>query len=283
MSFILRPFRRAILTLLAVGLTVASSAQPAPSGVAAAGAPAGTNGFTLFLVGDSTMADKPLIPANPERGWGQMLPLYFKPEVRVENHAVNGRSSKSFLDEGRWQEVLQHVKPGDYVLIQFGHNDSKTDAARHTDPFGSYRQNLERFVRETREHHATPILATPVARWAFDKDGQPRQTHGDYPQAMRQVATNQQVTLLDLTRRSGELLARLGPELSHKLYDALAPGEYEKYPDGRKDNTHFNALGATRMSDLAVEEIVLHAPQLARWLVQSKTPTAEDQLARQPQ
>src|ERR1017187_5298120 len=156
-------------------------------------------GFTIFLVGDSTMADKPLIPANPERGWGQMLPMYFKDGVRIENHAVNGRSSKSFLDEGRWEPVLNQLKPGDYVIIEFGHNDKKKNAPkRYTEPFGGFKTDLAMFVSETRAHRATPILATPVARRKFDDNGGLVDTHGDYVKAVRQVAQEQRALLLEM-------------------------------------------------------------------------------------
>ncbi len=226
-------------------------------------------GFTIFLIGDSTMADKPLFPANPERGWGQLLPIYFQAGVRIENHAVNGRSSKSFIGEGRWTTVTNRIRPGDFVIIQFGHNDEKkNDTNRYTEPFGSFKTNLERFVRETRAHQATPILATPVARRKFDGDGKPVDTHGDYVAAVRQVAKEQTTPLLDLNRDSAELLARLGPDSSKRLYDWIPAGEFDRDPKGLSDDTHFNAYGASRMCDLAVIEIETNAPVLAVGLKQ---------------
>lgn len=231
-------------------------------------------GPTLFLIGDSTMADKPLIPDNPERGWGQLLPLYFRSGVRVENHAVNGRSSKSFIDEKLWATVTNRLKPGDYVIIQFGHNDEKqNDPKRYTEPFGSFKTNLARFVSETRDHHGTPLLATPVARRKFDDDGKLVDTHGDYVIALRQVAQEQRAPLLDLNRLSTELLARLGPDSSKRLYDWIPAGEFEHRPKGLSDDTHFNAYGASRICDLAVMEIVTNVPALAGWL---KQPSAAD-------
>jgi lysophospholipase L1-like esterase len=221
-------------------------------------------GFTLFLAGDSTLADKPLIPANPERGWGQLLPLYFQESVRVENHAVNGRSTKSFLDEGRWSTITNRLKPGDYVIIQFGHNDEKkSDTNRFTEPFGGFKTNLARFVREAREHQATPILATAVARRKFDDSGMLVDTHGDYITAARQVAREQQAPLLDLNRLSAELLTRLGPDSAKRLYDWIPAGEFERQPKGLSDDTHFNAYGASRMCDLAIMEIEANVPALA--------------------
>lgn len=230
-----------------------------------------TNGFTIFLVGDSTMANKPLIPENPERGWGQMLPPYFKAGVRVENHAMNGRSSKSFRDEGRWRAVENSLKPGDWVIIQFGHNDEKDqDPARFTTPFGSFKTNLTQYVLETRAHGANPVLATPTARRKFDESGKRVDTHGDYVTAVRAVAAEQGVPLIDLNKRSDELLRREGPELSKKIYIWVTAEEYPALPKGRQDDTHFCAFGASRMCDLAVEEIKASVPELARFLNTSK-------------
>src|SRR4051812_15697116 len=159
------------------------------------------NPITLFLAGDSTMATQPLVPATPARGWGQMLQPYFDEHVRVENFASSGQSSKSFRDKGRWAQIVARLQPGDFVIIQFGHNDNKPDADRHTDPFGSYRENLERFVREVREHQATPILATSIVRNIFNEDGTTlRDTHGDFITAARRVAEEQKVPLLDLNQ-----------------------------------------------------------------------------------
>jgi len=251
---------RAALILLAAVTFCGCATRPAT----ATRAPADQPGFTVYLAGDSTMANKPLFPANPERGWGQLLPMYFQDGVRVENHAMNGRSTKSFIDENRWNAITNRLKPGDYVIIQFGHNDEKQeDPKRYTEPFGSFKTNLERFVRESREHRATPILATPVARRKFDGEGKPVDTHGDYVTAVRQVAQEQHAPLLDLNRLSTELLTQLGPESSKRLYDWIPAGEFERDPKGLSDDTHFNAYGASRMCDLAAGEIEAQAPQLA--------------------
>jgi lysophospholipase L1-like esterase len=221
----------------------------------------------IFMAGDSTMANKPLNPSQPERGWGQILPLYLKEGVRVENFAVNGRSSKSFRDEGRWQPILDQLRAGDYVIIQFGHNDEKKeDPKRYTEPFGSFKQNLERYVREVRDRRAIPILATPVVRRAFTNQTELRDTHGAYTTAVRQVAAAEKVPLLDLQKDTAALVQRLGPELSKKMYMWIDPREYATLPEGRKDDTHFNAYGASRVCDLALEEIRTNVPELAQWL-----------------
>ncbi len=224
-------------------------------------------GFTIFLIGDSTMANKPLIPANPERGWGQMLGIYFQAGVRVENHALNGRSSKSFRDEGHWATVRSRIKPGDWVIIQFGHNDEKEqDPTRYTTPGGTFNANLARYVAETRALGAFPLLATPVARRKFDVQGQPVNTHGDYVKAVREVAAAEKVPLLDLNQQSMDLLQRMGPEPSKRLYIYVSPGEYGALPKGRQDDTHFCTFGASRMCDLAVAEIQAKVPELAVFL-----------------
>ncbi len=219
------------------------------------------------MAGDSTMSNKPLRPAFPERGWGQMLPLYFLNTVRIENHAANGRSTKSFQTEGRWRKLIEDVQPGDFVIIQFAHNDEKTNnGARVTEPFGSFKQNLERFVREVREKQGVPILATPIARRRFDAGGKFFDTHGEYPEAVRRVAAEQKAPLLELHTRTVELLQQLGPELSLKLFCHAAPGEYAKAPKGLNDDTHLSPTGASRVCDLAVEEIAAKVPELAAHL-----------------
>src|SRR5207247_10996535 len=132
----------------------------------------------------------------------------------------SGERSKDFRDKGRWKQLLDRIKPGDFVIIQFGHNDSKPDKERHTEPFGSFKENLERFVQEVRERKATPILATSIVRNVFDNDGKTlRDTHGDYVIATRKVAEEYKVPLLDLTRKTGDLLVILGPERSKRLYN----------------------------------------------------------------
>ena len=171
---------------------------------------------TIHLIGDSTMADKPTEPPNPERGWGQALPRWLNPEfVRVVNHAMNGRSTKSFLDEGRWANVIAMLRPGDFVIIQFGHNDEKDKSPdRYADPWGAYQENLRRFVREARERQAMPILATPVARRKWSNTGELLETHGDYPAAMRAVAGQQHVPLLEMNTLTMELERAHGVERS---------------------------------------------------------------------
>ena len=210
---------------------------------------------TLFLAGDSTMADKPN-PAHPERGWGQLFRELILPPLKLDNRAVNGRSTKSFRDEGRWDAILEALKPGDWVLIQFGHNDEKqADPARFTAPGGEYRSNLERFVRETRARGAHPILATPIVRRRFGAEGAFQDSHGDYPRAMRAVAIAEGVPLLEMEDATRELVRSLGPEDSKSLYLHFAPGAHPLLPEGLADDTHLSELGARKVADLARREI----------------------------
>ena len=219
----------------------------------------------VFLAGDSTMADKPL--DLPERGWGMALGGFFQPEVTVRNHAMNGRSTKSFLDEGRWAKLTGGLQAGDFVIIQFAHNDEKKeDPKRYADPAGAFRDNLRRFIAETRAKGATPVLATPVCRRKFDAAGKLVDTHGAYPAAVRAVATEEKVALLDLTTATAQWLQAAGDEPSRRFFMWIAPGTHPKIPDGRKDDTHFVAAGAEAVARLAVEQIRAQQLPLAQWL-----------------
>lgn len=120
--------------------------------------------ITIFMIGDSTMANKKIDGGNPERGWGMVLPGFFSEDIRIDNHAANGRSSKSFISEGRWEKVISKVKKGDYVFIQFGHNDEKADSTRHTDPGSTFDENLRRYVNETRAKGGIPVLFNSIVR-----------------------------------------------------------------------------------------------------------------------
>lgn len=213
-----------------------------------------TDKITIYMIGDSTMADKPT-EDNPERGWGQMFPLFFDSTIVIENHAKNGRSTRTFISENRWQTVVDKLKPGDYVIIQFGHNDqSKEKVDRYTPP-EDYRQNLEKFVNETRSKKANPILCTPIMRRRFNEKGEFYDTHGVYPDIVREVAKEMQVPLIDMHRKSEKLIRDFGPDSSKKLFLWIEPGVYKSLPEGKQDNTHFSEFGALKMAELAVDGI----------------------------
>lgn len=219
----------------------------------------------VFMIGDSTMANKPL--DLPERGWGMALGQFFVDPAMIQNHAVNGRSTKSFIDEGRWQKVVTELKPGDFVIIQFAHNDEKQeDPKRYADPAGSFRDNLRRFITESRAKGATPILATPVCRRKFNAAGKLVATHGAYPDAVRAVAKAEKVPLLELERATAKWLQAAGDEPSKKFFMWIEPGAHPKIPDGRKDDTHFVEAGANAVAALAVDQIREQKLPLTKWL-----------------
>lgn len=199
------------------------------------------------------MANKPL-EDNPERGWGQLFQPYFTDQVVVRNYAKNGRSSKSFIDEGLWDTVLDSLKAGDYVFIQFGHNDEKEhDSTRYTQPFTTYTQNLKKFIDETRAHNASPVLCTPVMRRRFDDQGCFYDTHGEYPDAVRKQAKELNVPLLDMHIKTEKMIVDHGVEKSKELFLFIKPGVYKSRPNGVEDNTHFSEYGATTVAGLAAE------------------------------
>ena len=203
--------------------------------------------ITVFTIGDSTMAPKDTTK-GPERGWGMAFPLFFDTvEVKFENHARNGRSTKSFIDEGRWQTVVDKLKKGDYVFIEFGHNDEKTEQEKlYAAPNGAYRENLTRFVRETQAKAAFPVLMTPIVRRKFDENGILLDTHGEYPDAVRALAKELNVPMIDMEKKSRALVQKLGDEASKKLF---------MWYKQKKDDTHLNTAGAPIIAALAVEGI----------------------------
>ena len=208
--------------------------------------------FAIYTIGDSTMANKKP-EVYPETGWCQVLPDFFNETVTIRNHAVNGRSTKSFIDEGRWQAVLDSLTPGDYVFIQFGHNDEKIqDSTRYTIPFGSYSENLKKFVTESCEKGANPVLLTSIVRRKFDEAGKLTDTHGDYPGATRKVAVELNVPLIDLQKLTENWVNGLGDEPSKTMFLYTEPNE--KFPEGRKDDTHLCEEGARQIARLAMED-----------------------------
>ena len=208
----------------------------------------------IFLIGDSTMANKPLVD-NPEHGWGQVLSFFFKENVRIYNHAVNGRSTKSFIAEKRWAAVVDQLQPGDYVFIQFGHNDAKKeDTTRYAAPHSDYKNNLVKFVREAREKKSIPVLLTPVTRRDFDSTGKYVGTHGEYPDVMKEVAREENVPLIDMFEKSRKMVAALGDEKSKPLYLNGVTHEFRNW-NRKRDNTHFTRYGALQIASLAVEGI----------------------------
>lgn len=213
------------------------------------------NKMTIFIAGDST-AEIKTKSERPESGWGEFLSDFFDASVHIENHAMGGRSTKSYLDQNRFEPILDEMKPGDYLLIQFGHNDQKIeDPERYTDPHSTYQENLKWFVKETRQKNAIPILLTSISRRIFI-DGQIDKTAlGDYPEAMRKVAQEEDVSLIDMHKQSIQLLNQLGEQKSKDLFLHLEKNEYENYPEGLIDNTHFSEMGAKTFAKMIAQEL----------------------------
>ena len=209
--------------------------------------------ITVWMAGDSTMAPK-APHKRPETGWGEAFAECFSPAtVRVANRAMNGRSTKSFVSEGHWAAIVDSLQPGDYVFIQFGHNDEKVNTDRGVTP-EMYASNLGRLVDDVRAKRGIPVLITPVTRRSFRGDTL-TDSHGEYPPAVHRVAIEKTVAVIDMHRSSMALVARLGPDSSRALWLHLEPGAHPNYPAGVRDDTHFNADGARTMAGLAIDGI----------------------------
>lgn len=221
--------------------------------------------ITVYLIGDSTISIKDT-KAYPETGWGMPFVHFFDSSVTVDNRAKNGRSTRTFIEEGLWQSVSDNLQAGDYVFIQFGHNDEVETKKSYT-PKDQYRANLNRFITETQKKKAIPVLITPAARRQFDEAGKIVGTHEEYAAIVREVAKQRKVALIDLDRKSQELLQQFGVEGSKHLFLHLEPGAHPNYPDGKEDNTHFNEYGARRMAQLVLAEIKAQKLSLAERLV----------------
>ncbi|MFD5158961.1 rhamnogalacturonan acetylesterase [Streptomyces hawaiiensis] len=203
---------------------------------------------TLYIAGDSTAAQK-YKDAAPETGWGMAIPFFLRSSgIAVSNHAVNGRSSKSFVDEGRLKAILSAIRPGDFLLIQFAHNDEKAeDPTRYTEPWTTYQQYLRMYLDGARARGARPVLATSVERRRFDAAGKALPTHGEYPAAMRALAAEERVTLLDVQELSLALWQRIGVEETKKYFNWTVT---------EQDNTHFNPPGAIEAARLVARELL---------------------------
>ena len=217
----------------------------------------------VYLIGDSTCANKNLEKENPERGWGQLFRAFFGEDVLVENHAMNGRSTKSFREEGRWEPIYSQMQEGDYVFIQFGHNDEKVDRPKVGSVPEVFAENLRRYVRETREKGGIPVLLTPIARRHFTEEGQLKKTHGEYPDRVRQVAEEMGVVLLDMEPVTEQWLKELGDEPSRPYFMWVKKGTSPLYPEGREDNTHLNVQGAHVVSRMVAKLVEEKIPALA--------------------
>jgi lysophospholipase L1-like esterase len=225
--------------------------------------------ITIWLCGDSTMSIKDT-KAYPETGWGMPFAYFWDSSVAVVNKAKNGRSTKTFISEGLWASVADNMQSGDYVFIQFGHNDeAKEKKERYATP-DTFRMNLTRFITEAKAKGAIPVLFTPVSRRRFDTAGTALETHKEYSAYVKEVAAKENVILVDLDEKSRAMYQQFGKENSKLLFLQLKPGEHPNYPEGKEDNTHFTEMGARLIAQLVLKELKMQLPELVERIVKPK-------------
>ncbi len=209
--------------------------------------------MNIFICGDSTAA-----AYDPEKslmvGWGQVLGE-FLPEAEIQNHAMAGRSTKSFLQEGRLQALDGKIKPDDLVLIQFAHNDENVKPERHTEPWGDFSENLKTFAAFVGKRGGRPVFLTPICMRVWE-DGVLQETHGEYPDAMRAVASETGAPLIEVYRESFRIVKEAGEEGSKAFFMHLKPGEDPRYPEGLSDNAHTRREGALRFAACVADGLV---------------------------
>jgi len=221
--------------------------------------------ITIWLIGDSTMSIKET-KAYPETGWGMPFVFFWDSTVRVDNRAMNGRSTRTLMEEKRWDPVVSAMEEGDYVFIQFGHNDEVPTKKSYV-PENDFKANLIKYITDTRNKKGIPVLITPVARRKFDSTGHIEETHAVYAQIVREVAKQNNVPLIDLAEEGKTLYQQMGPQTSKYLFNYLAPGEHPNYPEGKQDDTHFSELGARKIAELVLNDIRTLLPDLAMRLI----------------
>jgi lysophospholipase L1-like esterase len=216
---------------------------------------------TVFVTGDSTVTDQ---PREPGASWGQMLPRFFKPGVAVANHAESGETLKSFITELRLDKVLSQMKAGDYLFMQFGHNDEKASWPQtYVEARTTYKAYLRVYIAEARRRGAIPVLASPVQRRQFDAKGKIRNSHGDYPDAVREVAKEEGVAFIDLAAMSAALYEALGPDKAYLAFSGTGP---------QRDATHHDNYGAYEIAKCVVEGIKANHLDLAKFIVDDVPP-----------
>ncbi len=207
----------------------------------------------IYWAGDSTVQFNDY-STYPQTGLAQGLERYIKHGIRIENFAKNGRSTKSFLDEGRFSPISENIWKDDFLFIQFGHNDEKKeDPSRYTDPFGSYTDNLIYMCEKALAKKAHPVLITPLERRRFDGDHLIKSAHEEYVRAMKDVAEKLNVPIIDLNAMSRDAMEKAGPEDSKKWYLHFPAGVYDAFPDGKADDTHLSHDGAFFYAGLIAE------------------------------
>lgn len=224
--------------------------------------PADTSVITVFLCGNSTVVDQ---DNEPWASWGQMIPRFFNSEVSIANYAESGESANSFIAAGRLNKALSQIKPGDYLFMEFGHNDQKQKGPGKG-AYYSFMTSLKTFIDEAHARGAHPVLVTPTQRRTFDANGHIRHTHADYPEAMRWLAAKENVPLIDLNTITCTLYEALGPESSKCAFVHYPAGTYPGQTKAFADDTHFNTYGAYQIAKCVIEGIKASVPQLAKHL-----------------
>ena len=208
---------------------------------------------TIYMAGDSTMAIKE-IKDYPETGWGVPFAVFFEDSIKVDNRAMNGRSTRTFIEEGRWASIMQTLQADDYVVIQFGHNDeSEQKKDRYTTP-EQYKENLSRFINDVRKVGAEPILMSPITRRYFDSENTIKHTH-PYAPLVREVAKSEKVEFIDMEVVTREYFQAMGDRDSALRFMHIAPGLHPNYPVGVRDDTHLNHMGAREVAQLVLAEL----------------------------
>lgn len=231
-------------------------------------APESSVKFTIHMIGDSTMADKNISNLNPERGWGMVFENFVDDQVRVINYAKNGRSTKSFVDQGLWDEVKANMRPGDYLFVQFAHNDQKEgNEAVYAPAWGAYQDYLRMFINTAREIGATPVLFTSVARRHFYDNVLDEETLGEYPEAMKAVAKEMGVVCIDMEAATIDWIKKAGDLASREYFMWIEPGTNPSAPAGKQDNTHSTPRGARRNCEIASDSLKVRIPEIAEHLV----------------
>lgn len=208
----------------------------------------------IFIAGDSTAQTYKQEKDGLIKGWGQMLGKYFTDDVQIVNHAMGGRSTKTFISEGRWDRLLSEVKAGDYVFIQFGHNDASTRPERHAS-YEDYEKNLLKFIHDVRSKDAHPVLLTSVVMRTFKDRNLVDDRLKGYPVITRKVARQQAVPMIDVNLKTRDFITMLGDSASIPYYRWVEPGVDHAKPDGLKDDTHMMDKGATQVAYFVAEGI----------------------------
>lgn len=222
-----------------------------------------TDVTTVYLAGDSTVTDQDL---EPWASWGQFITNYFDQNIVVANYAVSGSTLRSFKSSLRLKKILSLIKPGDYLIVEFAHNDEK-EKGEGIGPWDSYSASIREYVQAARDKGAIPILITPVQRRAFNTDGTLKPTHGDYPDAMRKVAQEMNVPLVDITKLTTNLYESWGDEPSRKAFVQYPANTFPGQKEKLEDNTHFNSFGANEIALCVIKGLLDLNHPLAKYLI----------------